>query len=219
MVAARNRSRLVEAVDELRAAGGRAEATEVDVASPESVRRMVGNTVDTFGRVDILVANAGTTIRKAPEEYTLEEWSLVLDVNLRGSFLCAQAVHAPMKTAGGGKIVTIGSMTSIFGAPFSAPYSASKGGVVQLTKALATAWAQHNIQVNAILPGWIDTELTREARVQVPGLHERVVERTPQRRWGKPEDLAGIAVFLSSRAADFITGAAIPVDGGYSSQA
>jgi 2-deoxy-D-gluconate 3-dehydrogenase len=121
-----------------------------------------------------------------------------------------------MQRAGGGKIINIGSMTSIFGVPFAVPYSASKGGIVQLTKSLATAWAKENIQVNAVLPGWIDTELTRRAREQVPGLHERVLERTPTGRWGVPDDLSGIAVFLSSRASDFITGTAIPVDGGYS---
>ena len=124
-----------------------------------------------------------------------------------------------MKLAGGGKIITIGSMTSLFGASFAAPYSASKGGVVQLTKALATAWAKDNIQVNAILPGWIETELTTKARVEVSGLHERVVARTPQARWGTPDDLAGTAVFLASAASDFVTGTAIPVDGGYSAQA
>ena len=123
-----------------------------------------------------------------------------------------------MKKAGGGKIVNIGSMTSIFGVPFAAPYAASKGGLVQLTKALATAWAAENIQVNAVLPGWIDTDLTRRGRQQVEGLHERVVARTPASRWGDPADFAGIAVFLASAASDFITGAAIPVDGGYSSQ-
>jgi 2-deoxy-D-gluconate 3-dehydrogenase len=107
---------------------------------------------------------------------------------------------------------------SLFGASFAAPYAASKGGIVQLTKALATAWAKDNIQVNAVLPGWIDTDLTRRARKEVDGLHERVLARTPAGRWGEPQDLAGIAVFLCAGASDFITGTAIPVDGGYSSQ-
>jgi 2-deoxy-D-gluconate 3-dehydrogenase len=123
-----------------------------------------------------------------------------------------------MVRAGGGKIINIGSMMSIFGASFAAPYAASKGGIVQMTKALATAWAKDNIQVNAVLPGWIDTELTRAARRQVEGLHERVVARTPAGRWGAPDDFAGIAVFLAGPASDFVTGTAIPVDGGYSVQ-
>ncbi|MBV9248535.1 MAG: SDR family oxidoreductase, partial [Acetobacteraceae bacterium] len=116
----------------------------------------------------------------------------------------------------GGKIINIGSMLSIFGTSFASPYAASKGGIVQLTKALASAWAKDNIQVNAVLPGWIDTELTRRARQQVDGLHSSVEKRTPAARWGVPQDLAGIAAFLASSASDFITGTAIPVDGGYS---
>jgi 2-deoxy-D-gluconate 3-dehydrogenase len=123
-----------------------------------------------------------------------------------------------MKQAGGGKIINIGSMLSIFGAGFAPAYGASKGGIVQLTKALASGWAKDSIQVNAVLPGWIDTDLTRAAREQVRGLNSLVLMRTPAARWGVPDDLAGVAVFLASRASDFITGAAIPVDGGYSVQ-
>ena len=122
-----------------------------------------------------------------------------------------------MKQAGGGKIINIGSMFSLFGAAYAVPYSVSKGGLLQLTKSLAAAWAPDNVQVNAVLPGWIDTDLTRDARQQVNGLHERVLARTPAGRWGSPEDLAGVAVFLASAASDFVTGAAIPVDGGFSS--
>jgi 2-deoxy-D-gluconate 3-dehydrogenase len=121
-----------------------------------------------------------------------------------------------MKKAGGGKIINIGSMMSIFGAPLTAAYAASKGGIVQMTRALATAWAKDNIQVNSILPGWIDTELTQRARVDIEGLNENVLSRTPAGRWGKPEDFAGIAVFLAAPASDFVTGTAIPVCGGFS---
>jgi 2-dehydro-3-deoxy-D-gluconate 5-dehydrogenase len=142
----------------------------------------------------------------------------VIDTNLNAAFVCAQAAYPHMTKAGGGKIVNIGSMLSIFGAAFAAPYAASKGGIVQMTKALASAWAKDNIQANAILPGWIDTDLTQAARQQVPGLHERVLARTPAGRWGAPDDFAGIAVFLASPASDFITGAAITVDGGYAAQ-
>ena len=110
-------------------------------------------------------------------------------------------------------------MMSVFGAPYAPAYAASKGGVVQLTKSMASAWAVDNIQVNAILPGWIDTELTQAARRQVDGLNERVLARTPAGRWGKPDDLAGVAVFLASAASDFITGATLAVDGGFSAQA
>jgi 2-deoxy-D-gluconate 3-dehydrogenase len=141
-----------------------------------------------------------------------------MDTNLGSAFLCSQAVYTPMVRGRGGKIINNGSMFSLFGGSHVLAYGASKGGVVQLTKSLAVAWAKDNIQVNAVLPGWIDTDLTRRAREQVPGLHDRVVARTPAARWGTPDDLAGIAVFLASPASDFITGTAIPIDGGYSVQ-
>ena len=218
VVAARNKDKGRTAVKELEGLGTEARFCAVDVADEAFVEAMVRQSVDAFGGVDILVNNAGTNIRKQPQEYTLAEWRRVLDTNLTSAFLCSRAVYPLMKKAGRGKIINIGSMMSIFGASFAAPYAASKGGIVQLTKAMATAWAEDHIQVNAVLPGWIDTELTQGARRQIPGLHERVIARTPAGRWGSGEDFAGIAVFLASPASDFITGAAIPVDGGYSIQ-
>lgn len=217
-IAARNQKKSADAAALLQSGGARVATVEVDVADTASVRRMVQSTVDRFERIDILIANAGMNIRKPPQAFTEQEWHTVLDVNLGGPFYCAQACYPIMRAQGGGKIVTIGSMSSIFGLPFAAAYSATKGGIVQLTRALATAWARDNIQVNAVLPGWIDTALTRDARAQVEGLEQRVEARTPAGRWGTPDDLAGVAVFLSSSASDFITGTAIPVDGGYSVQ-
>ena len=216
VIAARDQKKSAEAAEKLQKLGARVATVEVDVKDQDSVKRMVQATLDRFQRVDILVANAGVNIRKPPQDMSVEEWQAVLDVNLNGPFFCAQAVYPAMKAQGGGKIITIGSMTSIFGVPFAPAYSATKGGVVQLTRSLATAWAKDNIQVNCVLPGWIDTDLTRQARKQVEGLHERIEARTPAGRWGDPKDFAGIAVFLASQASDFITGAAIPVDGGYS---
>jgi 2-dehydro-3-deoxy-D-gluconate 5-dehydrogenase len=189
----------------------------VDMRDERACRAMVDKAAQHLGRLDILVNNAGTNVRKAPQDYTIEEWRTVLDTNLTSAFVASQSAYAHMKRAGGGKIVNIGSMMSLFGASFAAPYGASKGGIVQLTRSLAAAWAKDNIQVNAVLPGWIDTALTRRAREEVPGLHERVLSRTPAARWGSPEDLGGVAVFLASGASDFVTGTAIPVDGGYSS--
>jgi 2-deoxy-D-gluconate 3-dehydrogenase len=218
VVAGRRVHKNLEAVKGLEPLTVDALAVELDVTKEESCRAMVEHTVKRFGRLDILVNNAGTTIRKQPETYTLAEWNEVIDTNLNGAFLCAHAAYPHMKNGGGGKIVNIGSMLSIFGASFAAPYAASKGGIVQMTKALACAWAKDNIQVNAILPGWIDTPLTQSARREVSGLNERVLARTPAGRWGEPDDLVGIAIFLASGASDFITGTAIPVDGGYSSQ-
>lgn len=201
----------------LQALGAEAIAVSGDVNDAAAVKRMVAETVKAFGGLDILVANAGINIRKPPQEYTLEEWHRIMDTNLTSVFACCQAAYPEMQRRGGGKIVTIGSMTSLFGFDVGPVYAASKGAVVQLTKSLAAAWAKDNIQVNSILPGFIDTELTRNLRRNFPEAHERVVARTPARRWGEPADLAGTAVFFCSRASDFVTGTALPVDGGFSS--
>jgi 2-deoxy-D-gluconate 3-dehydrogenase len=214
MVAGRDGDKNKQAV---KALGGNADSVAADMAEESGVRAVIDATVQKFGRLDILVNNAGINIRKSPQDYSLEEWHRVLNINLTSLFVCCQAAYPHLK-ARGGKIINIGSMMSIFGASFAAPYGASKGGVVQLTKSLASAWARDNIQVNAVLPGWIDTELTKGAREQVSGLNEKVLARTPAARWGTPDDMAGIAVFLASPASDFVTGTAIPVDGGYSAQ-
>jgi 2-deoxy-D-gluconate 3-dehydrogenase len=215
-IAARNRTKADAALAELRGLGATAMFIELDVLDEASCGGAIGKAVEEFGRLDILVNNSGTTVRKPPEKLTAAEWRLVLETNLTGAFFCAQAAYPDMVRAGGGKIINIGSMMSLFGAPYAAPYAASKGGIVQMTRSLATAWAKDNIQVNAVLPGWIDTDLTRGARAQVEGLHERVLARTPAQRWGEPGDFGGIAVFLAAPASDFVTGAAIAVDGGYS---
>jgi 2-dehydro-3-deoxy-D-gluconate 5-dehydrogenase len=218
VIAGRNKQKAQSALSELRSVGAQGEFIELDALEEASCRQAVQRTVDRFGRLDILVNNAGTTVRKQPEELTAQEWHLVMDTNLTSAFLCSQAAYPHMVRAGGGKIINIGSMMSVFASSYATPYAASKGGIVQLAKSLAVAWAKDNIQVNAILPGWIDTDLTRKAREQVQGLNERVLARTPAQRWGVPDDFAGIAVFLAAPASNFITGAAILVDGGYSVQ-
>jgi 2-dehydro-3-deoxy-D-gluconate 5-dehydrogenase len=188
-----------------------------DVAREDECSRIAAEVIQRFGRIDILFNNAGINIRKPPHEMTLDEWRTVMDTNLTSAFLLSKAVYPAMKAAGGGKIINIGSMTSIFGASFAPAYAASKGGIVQLTKSLALAWAADKIQVNAILPGWFDTELTQKARVEISGLHERVLARIPTGRWAEPDDMAGAAVWLASPASDYVTGIAVPVDGGYTS--
>jgi 2-deoxy-D-gluconate 3-dehydrogenase len=218
VVAARDPAKSQAAVDELARLGPGAMTVPVDVTEEASVAALMRATIDRWARVDILVNNAGINIRKPAQDLSLEEWHRVLETNLTSAFLCARAVYPAMKTAGGGKIINIGSMMSIFGASFVPAYGASKGGIVQLTKSLACAWAGDNIQVNAVLPGWIDTDLTRRARQEISGLHDNVLRRTPAGRWGTIDDMAGVAVFLGSPASDFVTGAAIPVDGGYSTQ-
>ncbi len=216
-IAARNETKTADAVKGLQDEFGvKAIGVKVDVKEEKQVKDMAKRVLDEFGRIDILVNNVGTNIRKLPQEYAVEEWEEVLNVNLRSAFLCSQAVYPAMKAAGGGKIINIGSMTSIFGAAKVMLYATSKGGIVQMGRCMANAWALDNIQVNAILPGFINTDLTRKARKDIPELEERVTVRTPAKRWGEPDDLAGTAVFLASQASDFVTGVALPVDGGFS---
>ena len=212
-VVGRNREKSREAASSL---GNGAFAVEADVSQAGEVQAMVAKVAERTSRIDILVNNAGTNIRKRPEELDESEWRTVLDTNLTSAFLCSRACHPHMRAAGGGKILNNGSMMSLFATPWSPAYAASKGGMVQLTKSLATAWAADGIQVNCFLPGWIDTELTRRAREEVPELHDRVLARTPAGHWGSIDDFQGLAVFLASRASNFVTGAVITVDGGFS---
>ena len=220
VIAARNAAKTAETATAFREQYGiKVLEVQANVCDTSDVQAMVAATIKTFGKVDILVNNAGINIRKPPDELAATEWQSIIETNLSSTFLCSQAVYEPMKRAGGGKIINNGSMFSIFGGSHVLAYAASKGGVVQLTKSLAVAWAKDNIQVNVILPGWLYTDLTRGAIQQLPELHERVLQRTPQGRWGEPEDLAGTAVFLASKASDFVTGVSLAVDGGYSIQA
>ena len=215
-IVGRNDAKSAAAVAELKQAGAKVISITTDVTDKAAVTAMVERVRRELGRIDILVNNAGINIRKSPHALDLEEWDSVIRTNLTSAFLCSQAVYPAMKEAGGGKIINIGSMMSIFGASFAPAYAASKGGIVQFTRSCAVAWAADNIQANAVLPGWIDTDLTRRARQEIDGLHEKVLVRTPAARWGAIADFAGIAVFLSSHASDFVTGTAIPIDGGFS---
>jgi 2-deoxy-D-gluconate 3-dehydrogenase len=217
-IAGRNTAKSEAAAAELAKLGVKTAVLNVDVASEASCRKMIEDAAKALGRIDILLNNAGINIRKSADQMSLAEWKEVIDVNLTSAFICSHAVYPRMKEQGGGKIINIGSMLSIFGASFAPAYGASKGGIVQLTKSLAVAWAKDNIQVNAVLPGWIDTELTKKARAEVSGLNAMVLMRTPAKRWGTPADHAGVAVFLAGKASDFVTGTSIPVDGGYSVQ-
>ena len=217
VVAARNASKTEEAVRDITSRGVKAVGVTMDVLDENSVSDGVSAAVSRFGGIDILVNNAGIGIRKPPQDYSLEEWQQVVGINLDGTFLCSREAYPHMKSAGGGKIINIGSMTSVFGSDWVAAYSASKGGVVQLTKSLAVAWAADNIQVNAILPGWIHTDLTAPIRDQFTDRYEYIRSRIPHGRWGEPDEMGGAAVFLASAASDYVTGVSLPVDGGYTS--
>ncbi|GIT15591.1 MAG: 2-deoxy-D-gluconate 3-dehydrogenase [Chloroflexota bacterium] len=190
-------------------------AISMDVTNEKSIVEGIQSIKEKFGKIDILVNNAGINIRKAPEQYNLTEWNSIISTNLTGVFLCCQKVYPLMATAGHGKIINIGSMTSVLGIGVTAAYSSSKGGVVQLTKSLALAWAKDNIQVNTILPGWIETDLTAPLQATDPIRYSSITNRIPAQRWGQPDDLVGAAIFLSSKASDYVTGISLPVDGGY----
>lgn len=218
VIAARDAAKSAQAVDALRAIGSDAFAVSADVSNEDSVAALFAEVASRCGRLDILVNNAGTFLRRPPQDTSLTEWQAVMDTNSTGPFLCARAAHPHLRAAGGGKIINVASLVSLFGVAHAAAYSASKGAVLQLTRSLATAWAADRIQVNAVLPGWIDTPMTHDARVPGGELNDRVIAHTPAGRWGEIVDFEGVAVFLASTAADFITGTAIAVDGGYSVQ-
>ena len=215
-IVGRNSEKNKTASKKLEATGANVIAIEKDVTNDLAGTEVATEVQNKFGRIDILINNAGSNIRKRPEDLSLDEFRWVQDTNLTSAFVFSQAMYPHFKKVSGGKIINIGSMYSLFGGPVSTAYSVSKGGIVQMTKSMAAAWATDKIQVNAVLPGWIDTELTRTAREQIDGLYEKQLARIPDGRWGTPEDHAGIAVFLASNASNYITGTAIPVDGGFS---
>ena len=216
VIAGRNEAKATTALRTLHDMGAEASFIVAAVTRKAECQALIAATVEKHGGIHILVNNAGTSVRKMPQDLSEDEWHHVLDTNLTSAFFCSQAAYPVMVKEGGGKMINIGSMMSLFGAPYAVAYASSKGGIMQMTRAMATAWAKDNIQVNAVLPGWIDTDLTRRAREQVTGLHDSVEKRTPHGRWGTPDDMAGIAAFLASSASDFVTGTAIPVDGGFS---
>lgn len=218
VVAARNADKSAAAVETLRTLGSDAFALPLDVTREASVAAVFEEAHSRCGAIHILVNNAGIFLRQSPTETSVADWNQVMDCNATGAFICARTAYPYMCAAGGGKIIQVASMVSWFGVAQAAAYAASKGAALQLARSLAVAWAPQNIQVNAVLPGWVDTPLTHSARVGNAALNAAVVARTPAARWGEPQDFAGIAVFLASAASDFVTGAAIAVDGGYSVQ-
>ena len=185
-----------------------------DVSKKEQVEHTVEEAVKIFGKIDILVNTAGINRRNLVENFSEEDWNAVIDINLKGTFLFSQAVGKVMIKQNKGKIINTASMTSVIGGKNIPAYSASKGGVVQLTKAFAVAWAKYNINVNAIGPGWFKTPMTKSL-YEDKDRNSRTLSRIPMKRWGLPEDLAGTVVFLASEASDYITGTTIYVDGGY----
>lgn len=186
-----------------------------DASDEADAERLAETAKAHMGGVDTIVCAAGINRRGAPQDLSLEDWDAVMDANLRGTFVTARAFYPQLCQSGDGRIVTIGSMLSVLANDMTAPYAAAKGGVVQLTRSLAAAWAKDGIRANCVLPGWVDTALTRQARLDMPDLDARVRDRTPVGRWADPQDIAGTILFLSTAASHFVTGTAIPVDGGF----
>jgi NAD(P)-dependent dehydrogenase (short-subunit alcohol dehydrogenase family) len=217
VLCARKLERCEQAAAEIAGLGVRTLALRCDVREPDEVHEVVERTRDELGRIDILVNNAGTAWGAPPEETPLHGWQKVIDVNLTGVFLFAQAAGRAMIADGqGGKIVNIASVAGLGGAPpevmNAIPYNASKGGVIAFTRDLACKWARHGINVNAIAPGWFPSEMSRLVLEQNPEL----VDRIPLRRFGGTDDLKGTILFLSSPASDYVTGHTLVVDGGQS---
>ncbi|MCA9844709.1 MAG: glucose 1-dehydrogenase [Dehalococcoidia bacterium] len=213
-LAARNEAKLAETKAEIEALGRACLAVSCDVTKRADIETTIERTREALGVPTILVNNAGIGRAGRPEDLAESDWDAVLDVNLKACFVFAQAMFPSMKEAGHGKVINIGSEYSLFGSPRVVSYSASKGGVIQLTKSLAVAWAPENIQVNCIIPGWIWTDMTVGIKDR-QDFYDHIIGRTPAGRFGEPEELGGAAVFLASKASDFVTGVSIPVDGGF----
>lgn len=210
----RDAPKLQTLVNELRKQGCDVLGLPVNVESPDNVSDVIEQVATHYGRIDVLINNAGVNTRMRPESYSEAVWDRIIDINLKGTFLLCQAVYPHMQKQGRGKIINIGSIMAIATNAVTPVYSSSKAAVHQLTKSLACAWAQDGINVNVIHPGWIDTALSRQARIDIPGHAERVVATTPMGRWGEPADLMGSILFFASAASDFVNGASLVVDGG-----
>ena len=210
---ARNAEQLASAEKDFKAKDYTVYTSNFDVTDSATIRKAVAQVTNEVGAIDILVNNAGIQYRQPLEEFDEAQWRRVIDVNLTGVFLMTQAVAPSMIARKSGKIINIASVMSEAARRTIAAYTASKGAVKQLTKSMATEWAQHNIQVNAIAPGYFSTELN-QALIDDEAFNSWVLKRTPAGRWGEPSELAGIAVFLASAASGYVNGQTIFVDGG-----
>ena len=214
VASARTASEIESLRDEVRALGRRSEAITADATHEHEAERLMAETVERLGRLDVLVNNAGINIRKPVLELELSEYQQVLATNLEGYFLCARAAGRLLVAQGGGKVINISSIMGRVALANQAAYASSKGAIEQLTKVLAIEWAPHGVQVNAIGPTYFETDLTRPL-FEDEERHEFITSRTPLGRWGQPHELAGAVIFLASAASDYITGHTLMVDGGW----
>ena len=218
IVTSRNRDSLTGFEAEIRSLGRRCVAIGLDVREHASIKRMTAEAEAAFGQIHVLVNNAGCNVRKPAIDVSWEDWNLVVDTNLRGSFFVAQAIARGMIAHEYGRIINIGSVTSVFGFAGLAPYCASRGGIRQLTMSLADDWGRHGITVNCLAPGWFKTEQNK-VLYEDPEWVEYLTDRIPMKRPGLPHDLDGAVVFLASEASRYITGQTLLVDGGISTGA
>lgn len=218
VLTSRARSRLLPFEAEIKALSRRVVSLELDVRKQESIEKMAVDAEAAFGRVDILVNNAGCNVRKPAREVTWEEWNLILDTNLRGSFFVSQAVARGMIARRYGRIINIGSVTSVAGYAGLAPYGASRGGIRQLTMSLADDWGKYGVTVNCLAPGWFRTEQNKVLYENKEWV-EYLCDRTPLKRPGQPEDLDAAVVFLATESSRYVTGQTLLVDGGISTGA
>jgi len=215
-VAARTLPKLEDLSEQIRSLNRNCVVCQTDVTRSEDLEKLVQKTLQKLGRIDILLNNAGMNVRKLAIDLSESEWDRVLNTNLKAYFFCAQAVAKEMVKGKGGSIINIASLRSLIAPPMAPAYTASKGGVSQLTKALAVEWARYKIRVNAIAPGYTETELTAHFKEKEKDQYETIRERTALKRWGLPEDLTGLLIYLASDASQYLTGQTIYVDGGYS---
>lgn len=215
VLTSRRKESLAEFEAEVRALGRLAASVELDVRDHASIQKMAVEAEAAFGKIDILVNNAGCNVRKPALDVTWDDWNLILDTNLRGSFFVAQAMARGMIERGYGRIINVGSVTSVFGYAGLAPYGASRGGIRQLTMSLAADWGAQGVTVNCLAPGWFKTK-QNAVMYEDPGWVEYLVERIPANRPGMPNDLDGAVVFLASEASRYVTGQTLLVDGGIS---
>jgi len=218
VITSRRRASLTEFETEMKALGRRVVSLELDVRDEVSIRRMAGEAQAAFGQIHILVNNAGCNVRKPALDVTWDDWNLVLETNLRGSFFVSQALARGMIGHRYGRVINIGSVTSVFGYAGLAPYGASRGGIRQLTMSLADDWGKYGVTVNCLAPGWFRTEQNK-VMYEDPEWVEYLVERIPLKRPGQPHDLDGAVVFLASEASRYVTGQTLLVDGGISTGA